>query len=152
MAANNLPTGYRLVEGYPSIEDYLNLRSSCLSPKPLEQSRVALKGSWYGAYVVDETTTPPEAVAMGRVIGDGGWYFLIADIMTLPEHQRKGLGDAVFKNLLAGIKSRAVKGTAYISLGADLPGRKLYQRNGFKETMPKVMGMSMLLECEGLKE
>jgi len=32
---------------------------------------------------------------MGRVIGDGGWYFHIVDMAVLPEHQRRGLGDAV---------------------------------------------------------
>ncbi|WP_370260313.1 hypothetical protein [Cryobacterium sp. TMT3-29-2] len=29
---------------------------------------------------------------MGRIIGDGGWYFHIADMATLPEFQGRGLG------------------------------------------------------------
>ncbi|KAI0535336.1 hypothetical protein GGR58DRAFT_446073 [Xylaria digitata] len=148
MAAHALPAGYILVEGYPSVEEYVNMRTVCLSPKNVEQASAALKGSWYGVYVAEEVA-PTKAVAMGRVLGDGGWYFLIADMMTLPEHQRKGLGDVVLKNLLARIKSLAPKGAAYVTLGADPPGRKLYEKNGFKDTMPQVMGMGLRIEGEG---
>ncbi|KAI3332901.1 hypothetical protein F4824DRAFT_474084 [Ustulina deusta] len=152
MAANSLPEGYTLVEGYPSLEDYQNLRAVCVSaPKTPEQITASLKGSWYGVYVVGDAA-PTKAVAMGRVIGDGGWYFLIADMVTLPEHRRKGLADVVMKTLLARIKSRAAKGTAYVTLGADPPGLKLYRRNGFKDTLPDVTGMELQIECEGLEE
>ncbi|KAI3326193.1 putative GNAT family N-acetyltransferase [Xylariaceae sp. AK1471] len=149
MATCNLAAGYVLVEGYPSIEDYLHLRTaSGLSPKTPEQASAAIKGSWHGAYVAEEAT-PTKAIAMGRVVGDGGWYFLIADMATLPEHQRKGLGDAILKILLAKIKSHAAEGMAYVALGADPPGRKLYLKNGFKETMPEVVGMSLQMEIVG---
>ncbi|KAI1273754.1 hypothetical protein F5Y07DRAFT_375509 [Xylaria sp. FL0933] len=148
MPANNLPAGYALVEGCPSVEDYLALRAVCVTPKTPEQASAAMKGSWYGVYIVEESA-PTKAVAMGRVVGDGGWYFLIADMVTLPEHQKKGLGDVILKQLLATIKKRAAKGTAYVTLGADPPGRRLYEKNGFEEMMPKVMGMSLLIESEG---
>jgi GNAT superfamily N-acetyltransferase len=141
MGESKIAAGYVLVEGYPSVGDYLHLRTaSGLTPKNEEQAHAAIKGSWHGAYIAEEAT-PTKAVAMGRVIGDGGWYFLIADMVTLPDHQRKGFGDAILKNLLANIKSRAAEGRAYVTLGADPPGRKLYLKNGFKETMPDVMGM-----------
>ncbi|RWA04267.1 hypothetical protein EKO27_g10835 [Xylaria grammica] len=147
-AAKPLPAGYVLVEGYPSVDDYLKLRAASLTPKTPEQASAAIKGSWYGVYIAEEAT-PTKAVAMGRVVGDGGWYFLIADMVTAPEHQRKGLADVVLKTLLARIKSLAAKGKAYVTLGADPPGRKLYLKNGFTETMPKVMGMGLLIEGEG---
>ncbi|KAI0452491.1 hypothetical protein F5B21DRAFT_483194 [Xylaria acuta] len=54
MTANNLPAGYALVEGYPSVDDYLNLRTVCITPKTPEQASGALKSSWYGVYVVEE--------------------------------------------------------------------------------------------------
>ena len=82
---------------------------------------------------------------MGRVIGDGGWYFLIADMATLPDHQRRGLGDAILKRLLAKIKAEAAPGEAYVTLMADEPGRKLYQKHGFVESMPKEMGMVLVI-------
>jgi GNAT superfamily N-acetyltransferase len=89
---------------------------------------------------------------MGRIIGDGGWYFHIADMAVLPAHQRKGLGDAVLKHLMAYIKAHAPQdGTgAYVTLFADAPGRRLYQRNGFVDTMPSgQMGMMMPMGWEG---
>jgi GNAT superfamily N-acetyltransferase len=85
---------------------------------------------------------------MGRIVGDGGWYFLISDMATLPEHQRKGLGDAILKRLLARIKSHAVPGMAYVSLSADPPGQKLYKKNGFVDTMASWKEMGMGLELE----
>ncbi|KAI0120586.1 putative GNAT family acetyltransferase [Xylariales sp. AK1849] len=136
MATKDVPAGYVLQGGaYPSAEDYVLLRTaSSLSAKSIEQASAAIKGSWYG-----------KAVAMGRVIGDGSWYFIIADMAVLPEHQRRGLGDAILKKLLAQIKSHAVKGSAFVTLSADEPGRKLYLRNGFKDSMPKEMGMGLVL-------
>ncbi|KAI1148228.1 hypothetical protein F4825DRAFT_107237 [Nemania diffusa] len=146
MAASALAAGYVLVEGYPSVEDYLYMRATCkLSLRNADQAAASLKGSWYGVYIAEEAT-PTKPVAMGRVIGDGGWY-LIADMMTLPEHQRKGLADVVLKDLLARIKLRAAKGRAYVTLCADPPGRKLYQNNGFKDTMPQQMGMGLLIDA-----
>lgn len=83
---------------------------------------------------------------MGRIIGDGGWYFHIADMAVLPEHQRRGLGDVVLKRLLERIRTHAAEGEPYVTLFADGPGRKLYKKNGFVEAAPAQMGMQMLLE------
>ena len=82
---------------------------------------------------------------MGRIIGDGGWYFHIADMAVLPDHQRKGLGDVVLKRLLEEIRVRAADGEPYVTLFADGPGRRLYAKNGFLEAAPEQMGMQMLL-------
>lgn len=69
---------------------------------------------------------------MGRIVGDGGWYFLVADMATLPQHQRCGIGGAVLDSLLMDIRSRAPRG-AYVSLTADPPGRELYLSRGFTD-------------------
>ncbi|KAH7039767.1 uncharacterized protein B0I36DRAFT_1954 [Microdochium trichocladiopsis] len=90
-----------------------------------------------------------KAVAMGRIIGDGGWYFVIADMAVLPGHQRRGLGDAIVKRLVDRVYSHGAKGQAYVSLTADPPGRKLYARNEFVESMPRGMGMHRLLQVPG---
>ncbi|KAL1967969.1 hypothetical protein VTN77DRAFT_2386 [Rasamsonia byssochlamydoides] len=190
-----LPPGYTLHEGYPPVATYLHLRSaSGLSPKNTAQAAAALRGSWYGCYIsynhtnantnsnididtLDSDNTnddivgstaaaADEIVAMGRVIGDGGWYFHIVDMAVLPAHQRRGLGDAILKKLLERIRLEAPaadpetepapevsteendekKNTnasflPYISLFADEAGRKLYARNGFVESAPRSLGM-----------
>lgn len=69
---------------------------------------------------------------MGRIISDGGWYFHIADMATLPEHQRKGFGQFVLHHLLGYIdENKPEDGAPFINLFADPPGRKLYENNGF---------------------
>ena len=72
---------------------------------------------------------------MGRLLGDGGWYFHVVDMAVLPEHQRRGIGDAMLSALLARIREVAPRG-AWVTLLADPPGRRLYERHGFTETAP----------------
>ena len=74
---------------------------------------------------------------MGRVIGDGAWYFHIADIATLPDHQRRGLAARVLQALLVDIETRAPR-DAYVTLIADPPGQALYRRLGFASTDPSI--------------
>lgn len=81
---------------------------------------------------------------MGRLVGDGGWYFHVVDMAVLPEHQRRGLGGAVLSYLLEEIRRRAPSG-AFVSLLADPPGRPLYLRHGFLESAPGSVGMVLTL-------
>ncbi|OZJ02145.1 hypothetical protein BZG36_05230 [Bifiguratus adelaidae] len=143
MATTSLPRGYALKEGPPSVNDYLALRSiPGPSPKTETQARACLNGAWFACHVVHEETGT--AVAMGRVIGDGGWYFHIIDMAVLPEHQRRGLGSVILTTLTGRIRRDAPPG-AYINLLADPPGRSLYERHGFTETAPNSIGMAMKL-------
>ena len=115
------PEGYRLVEGPPAVEDYLALRAlSGLSPRTAEQAVAALPGSWWACHVVHEESG--RSVGMGRLLGDGGWYFHVVDMAVLPDHQRRGLGDLVLGALLDRIRAHAPAG-AYVNLLADGPGR-----------------------------
>lgn len=162
--ARELPPGYALHAGFPPVDTYVNLRATAgLSPHTTTQAAAAFQGSWYGCYITfnnpsgessTEESSPAEIVAMGRIVGDGGWYFTIADMAVLPTHQRKGLGDYVLKDLLQKIKSTPPMSTAmqegspppYVNLLADGPGRKLYERNGFVYTAPRSLGMALKWE------
>lgn len=131
----------RLVAGPPALEDYRRLRAeSGLSPKTLEQARAGLHGAWAAVHVVDDASGT--TVGMGRVLGDGGWYFHIVDMAVLPSHQRRGIGAAVLAALLAEIRDRA-PADPYVTLMADVPGRALYRRFGFVETAPGTVGMML---------
>jgi ribosomal protein S18 acetylase RimI-like enzyme len=138
-----LPEGYRLVEAAPGADEYLGLRARAgLSPKTREQALAALPGSWAACHVVHEASG--QTVGMGRVLGDGGWYFHVVDMAVLPDHQRRGLGDAILRSLLDRIRADAPRG-AYVNLLADPPGRRLYARHGFAETAPTSVGMALRL-------
>jgi GNAT superfamily N-acetyltransferase len=133
--------GYVLVPSTPSVEDYLRLRQEAgLSPRTRDQAEAALPGSWHAVHVVHSETG--EVVGMGRLLGDGGWYFHVVDMAVLPAHQRRGLGDAVLAALLDRVREVAPPG-AYVNLLADPPGRRLYERHGFVETAPSSVGMAL---------
>ena len=136
-----MDTDLRLVEGPPSIDDYLRLRAeSGLTPRSREQAEAGVAGAWLAVHVVDAVSG--ETVGMGRCIGDGGWYFHIIDMAVLPTYQRRGIGAAVLVALLDAIADRAPSG-AYVTLLADVPGRPLYARHGFVETGPTTVGMML---------
>ena len=124
----------------PTLEEYLHLRTaSGLTPTTADQGRGALANSWSWCHV---RSSEGEAVAMGRVLGDGGWYFHVADMATLPAHQGNGLGRRVLTHLLTDIDERA-PANPYITLMADAPGRRLYASMGFVETAPRSLGMRL---------
>ncbi|KFY80244.1 hypothetical protein V499_00872 [Pseudogymnoascus sp. VKM F-103] len=161
----NLPRGYRILAGHPSIPEYLALRRQAggLSPKTAIQAEKAMGGSWYAAYIVSTKANPDAtqhlnesqadlmnrnegetAVAMARVIGDGGWYFHIIDFAVLPKHQRKGLGQALMADILNRIRKEAPPG-AYVNLIANDKGQALYGKFGFKEPVGD-LGMELRME------
>ena len=134
---------YALRAGTPAAADYLRLREeSGLTPRTLEQAELALPGSWAACHVVD--VTDGATVGMGRLIGDGGWYFHIVDMAVLPAHQRRGLGNRVLIWLLDQVRETAPSG-AFVSLMADPPGRRLYARHGFTERRDLSIGMALWL-------
>ena len=137
-----MDASYTLVSGPPPLADYLRLRrDSGLTPKNADQGAGAIAGSWSACHVLDPDGRP---VAMGRTIGDGGWYFHIADIATDPAHQRRGIGRAVVAWLVADIRSRAPRG-AYVTLVGDPPGQRLYRSLGFDDVAPS-LGMALLTD------
>ena len=77
--------------------------TSGLTPKSAAQGEGALVGSWYWSVVQRDG----RAVAMGRVIGDGGCYFHIADMAALPERPGRRPGLRVLADLLAQIEEAA---------------------------------------------
>lgn len=132
---------YDLAPQAPPLADYLRLRAdSGLTPVTPEQGEPALTNSW--AWVHVRHRASGEVVAMGRVIGDGGWYFHIADMATLPAHQGRGIGRAVLDALLERI-AREAPPHPYVTLMADAPGRRLYESVGFVETAPASLGMML---------
>jgi GNAT superfamily N-acetyltransferase len=134
-------TTYELLPGPPTLDEYVGLRArSGLSPVTPAQGEGAVAHSWAFCHVRDTATG--EAVAMGRVLGDGGWYFHVADMATLPAHQGRGLGRRVLTWLLARIEEEAPPGP-YVTLNADAPGRRLYESMGFVETAPRTVAMRM---------
>ena len=134
-----LPDGYRLEHAAPRSEEYVRLREIAgLSPRTPEQAVGALENSWAWTTI---RTADGGLAAMGRTLGDGTWYFHLADIATDPDHQRRGLGRAVMEDLIDRIE-RAAPPHPYITLLADPPGQRLYRSLGFIDSDPS-LGMRL---------
>jgi len=82
-------------------------------------------------------------IGLGRVIGDGGAFVTIVDIVVVPSHQKKGLGKCIMDDLMKWIKNNVPK-DAFVSLFADGDAAFLYQKYGFKTTAPWSVGMGMV--------
>ncbi|UVY82512.1 GNAT family N-acetyltransferase [Brachybacterium sp. NBEC-018] len=134
----SVPENYHLAVEPPTIDEYVELRrASGLSPRTPSQAVGAVQASWAWATVRHEGLL----VAMGRVIGDGTWYFHVADMATSPEHQRRGLGRAVLEDQLGRIREAAPP-DPYVTLMADPPGQRLYRSLGFVDAAP-TLGMRL---------
>ena len=135
-----VPSDYRIVDGPPSIPDYLDAALARRTRvRDRKQAEIAIGGAWTAVHIVE--TKSEACVGMGRVIGDGGWCFHIIDMAVLPMHQHLGLGEAILRALLERIRADAP--SAFVSLLADSPGIRLYRRHGFAPTAPTSIGMAI---------
>lgn len=138
---------YTVEDTVPTAEDYYQLRADAgLTPPPRDHLELALRNTWCAATVRERATG--EAVAMGRVLGDGGVFLFVTDIATRPAHRPRGLGARVMERLLTQCDTRAPLAT--VALLADPPGERLYYRSGFKHVKSekamirsKWMGLSL---------
>lgn len=129
--------GVVLVERFPGIDDYRRLRSVAgLSPKSAEAAALGLANTLYGVSVV----RGERAIGMGRIIGDGGCFFVVVDVAVQPEYQRLGLGRRIMDALDGWLRANAPV-SSNVSLFADGEAKHLYAQYGFVETGPVSVGM-----------
>ncbi|WP_436669335.1 GNAT family N-acetyltransferase [Paenibacillus kandeliae] len=121
----------------PSIEEYLHLRQiSGLSEMSREGAEKGLPLSLF-AVVLEEQG---EAIGMGRVVGDGGLFFLVSDIAVHPDYQGRGYGKVIMGEITAYLKQH-MPPRAMASLFADVPADRLYAQFGFEYAAPASLGM-----------
>ncbi len=128
---------YVLIERFPDIEDYRRLRQTTgLSPRSAEAAARGLVNTLFGVSVMHEA----RAIGMGRIIGDGGCFFVVVDIAVEPAHQKRGLGKRIMRALDAWLRANALE-SSNVSLFADGDAKYLYAQFGFVETGPASVGM-----------
>lgn len=136
-----IPDGYLLKAETPSDEEYLRLRVAAgLSRKSPEGAAVGLANTWHAVVVRRDG----QAVGMGRVIGDGGLFFMVVDIAVEPAHQGRGLGKAIMAALVERLRE-AAPSRAHVALIADGEAHRLYAQYGFTLTAPGGVGMQMVI-------
>lgn len=110
-------------------EDYYRLRESVgWGNFSEEQSTKALVNSLYTVTAFENN----QAVGMGRLIGDG-MYYIIADIVVHPSHQKNGIGSNIANMLIEYVnKETPVGGRSSIQLIAEKGCETFYEKLGFK--------------------
>lgn len=104
-----------------------------------EQVKEAVANTYYNLVaIVDEMP-----IGMARVLGDG-MYFMIADMVVSPEHQRRGYGKQMLEQILSYIEIKAPVGSRVsVQLIAEQGKESFYERLGFKSLPHEFCGAGM---------
>lgn len=116
-----------------------------LSEKSIKATEIGLNNTLHSVLVKNENN---ECIGMGRVVGDGGCFCQVVDICVLPAWQGKGIGKLIMEDIMNFIENELPE-TCYISLLADGDASKLYEKYGFKDTLPKSKGMFIKNKIDG---
>ena len=144
--AAELPDGYELREGTPSVAAFIRLRRAAgMADRSREAIERGLPNTTYGVHVVetDRVDTggenlPSRAVGMARIVGDGGSVFQISDMAVAEPQQGQGIGSVMMDALVVWLRENAPDG-GYVNLFADVDG--FYEQWGFEQSAPASKGM-----------
>ena len=93
-----LPAPYEICEEVPSVSSYLAMRAKTgLAPKDPLSAKISLENTVWPVQVLRDG----EIVGFGRVVGDGGIWFMITDVLVDPSCQNDGLGRYIVHHLSA---------------------------------------------------
>ena len=137
--------GIALVERFPDVTNYCRLRVEAgMAPKSPEAACRGLPNTLYGVSLLRDG----EIVGMGRIIGDNGTVFTVADIAVVPSLQGRGLGRRILVALDAWLRANAPE-SAYVTLVADGDAKFLYAKFGFAVTTPESIYMEYVMLANG---
>lgn len=128
---------YQFVERIPTVEEYLALREA-VGWERLEEQMTA-RGLANALFTVCLLHNG-KVIGCGRVVGDGGLYFYLQDIIVLPAFQGKGLGKRLMKVILTYLDKHALPG-AFVGLMSAKDTDPFYTQFGFAVRPPERPGM-----------
>jgi GNAT superfamily N-acetyltransferase len=130
-----------IAERLPTVEEYRRLRASVgWRALPEETMARGLAGSLFAACALAEG----EVVGTGRVVGDGGVYFYLQDVMVVPAWQGRGVGRQVTAALMGWLTAHAPP-EAWIGLMASAGKAGFYETFGFRRRTGDAPGMFRIL-------
>lgn len=107
-----------------------------------KSTQVALKNDLFSVFV----KLGSETIAMGRVIGDGGIYFYIQDVVVLTEYQRQGIGRIIMTEIEDFLKS-AVPMNGFVGLMVARGVENFYLRWGYGRRAENAPGMFKIIRA-----
>jgi len=131
-----------LIERSPTTEEYRNIRQAIgWGDTDAEATCNGLSNSLFSVCVEFENSI----IGCGRIIGNGGIYFYIQDVIVLPDFQRRGVGTQIMNSLLTYIRTHAHT-NSFIGLMAAKEAAGFYERFGFGKRPSNGPGMFMIIE------
>ena len=116
-----------IIERIPTVKEFYELYESVGWAKlDNEATEIGLKRSLYSVCALHKN----KIIGCGRVIGDGGNYFYIQDIIIKPEFQRKGIGKRIMEKIMDYLNITAHK-NAFVGLLAVKGSFEFYANFGF---------------------
>lgn len=126
-------------------------------PTPAEHRLLAESVGWHDAFAWEAMPASLAAsvtgvvvrydgqpVGMGRVIGDGAFYFYVQDVAVAPEHQGNGIGTVIVESLIEQVE-RIGPPRSFIGLFAAGRAAALYEQHGFA-AHPGMAGMFRVVQ------
>lgn len=93
-----------------------------------------------------------KAVGMARAVGDGGYHYLLCDVMVFPEYQGHGIGRAMLESLDDYINSCLLDNERImITLLAEKGKEAFYEKFGY-EVRPSDMRGAGMSKCTAKKD
>jgi GNAT superfamily N-acetyltransferase len=138
------PESYRVERRPPTVAETRALYGSAgWTDIPDDDAAVArgLAASLFGVVV----TFAGEIVACARLVGDGGMYFYLQDVIVLPAHQGKGVGDLVMREIVEYLDACA-PANCFVALFAAAGKSGFYERYGFARRAADEPGMALQWE------
>lgn len=130
------------VKELPSLEDYNMLRDAVgWGHSDDASTKNGINGSCYSILAKNEGKT----IGMGRVFGDGGTFFIVADIIVLPEFQQKGVGKTIVRMIVEWLKDNCPK-NGRVWLFAAKGRESFYEQFGFFSRPTEDFGAGMQLD------
>ncbi|MFH1468209.1 MAG: GNAT family N-acetyltransferase [Pseudomonadota bacterium] len=132
-------------ERAPSVDEYRRLRAAVgWRALPDETMARGLAGALFSACA----TAGGVVVGAARIVGDGGVYFYLQDVVVLPVWQGHGVGRLLTEACLGWLRAHAPPG-AFVGLMAAAGKAGFYEPFGFERRAPDAPGMCRYLSDPG---
>jgi len=129
----------------PSVKEYNLLRELAgWGEADIEAAGRGLPGSLFAVTIRDQAGM---VIGMGRVVGDGGLYLHIQDVIVRPEMQKMGYGTLIMDQLMEFIRQHAGKKTM-IGLMCAKGKEAFYRKYGFLDRPNDKQGPGMTIIVE----
>jgi GNAT superfamily N-acetyltransferase len=129
--------GYELIERDPTVQEYQRFRHAVgWSDMTDEGVATGLPNALFSVVL----ELDGEAVGCGRVVGDGGLYFYIQDVIVEAEHRGQGLGSRIMDAVMTYLERTARPG-AFVGLIAARDIAPFYETYGFRARPERQPGM-----------